>query len=648
MSIPLRVLIVEDSQDDAVLLLRALRRGGYDVFTERVETAPDMKAALDRAEWDAVLSDYTMPRFSALDALAVLKNRSLDIPFIIVSGTIGEETAVNAMKAGAQDFLIKGSLSRLVPALERELRDAHMRRERRQAEEALQQSEERFRQIAATIDEVFWTADPNITRMLYISPAYERVWGRSIASLYENPRSFLESIHTDDHEAVLADLELQKTGQSFDHEYRIVRPDGAVRWIWDRGFPVRDEAGQVIRFQGVAVDITERKHMEEQFRQAQKMEAVGRLAGGVAHDFNNLLTIINGYSEMVLHGLESSDPARSYLEEIKKAGVQAASLTRQLLAFSRQQVLAPQVLDLNILVTDLEMMLRRLIGEDINLVLVRDSALGRVKADPGQINQIFMNLAINARDAMPQGGKLIIETSNVMLDETYADRHITVPPGRYVMLAISDSGIGMHAEIQTHIFEPFFTTKEKGKGTGLGLAMVYGTIKQTGGFIWVYSEPGRGTTFKIYLPRVEEVGKSVQPSEAQRLSAEGTETILLVEDEETVRALATRILQASGYNVLESMSPEDALQIGERYQESIDLLLTDVVLPRMNGRKVAEHLALMRPGLRVLYMSGYTDNAIVHHGVLEAGIAFLQKPFTPSSLVGKVREVLDTRREEKT
>jgi PAS domain S-box-containing protein len=509
----------------------------------------------------------------------------------------------------------------------------------------LRQSEERFRQIAETIDEVFWVADADIAKMLYVSPAYERVWGRSVASLHENPKSFLEAIHPDDREQVLADLEAQKTGQAFDHEYRVVVSDDSIRWIWDRGFPVLDGAGQVIRYVGVAVDVTGRKTLEQKLQQAAKMEAVGTLAGGVAHDFNNLLTIINGYSELVLDRLDAADPMQGHLNEIRKAGDRAASLTRQLLAFSRQQVLAPKVLDLNTLVADVEKMLRRLIGEDIDLSVVRDSALGQVKADPGQIEQILMNLAVNARDAMPQGGRLIIETANVELGEDHADRRPVVNPGRYVMLAVSDTGVGMDAETQSHIFEPFFTTKEKGRGTGLGLAMVYGTVKQSGGYVWVYSELGQGTTFKIYLPRIEEVAESVLASELRGRSVTGLETILLIEDEEAVRTLATRILQDLGYKVLESTSPENALQISGQYMEPIELLLTDVVLPGISGRKIAEHLAVSRPSMKVLYMSGYTDDSVVRHGVLQASTAFLQKPFTPASLSRKVREVLDAGRE---
>ena len=380
---------------------------------------------------------------------------------------------------------------------------------------------------------------------------------------------------------------------------------------------------------------------QEQLTQARKMEAVGRLAGGIAHDFNNLLTVLIGRSQLLLRRLGAEDPVRADIELMEHTADRAADLTRQLLAFSRKQVLQPSVLDLNVVVANLAEMLRRLIGEDIALVTALDPALSHVKADPGQIEQIVMNLAANARDAMSKGGRLTLETANAELDAAYARRHVEVRPGPYVMLAVSDTGLGMSPETLTHIFEPFFTTKGPGQGTGLGLATVYGIVKQSDGHIWVYSEPGRGTTFKIYLPRVEE---AVDPSVARwRLPepARGHETILLVEDELAVRDLARDVLRAYGYTVLEAQDGREALLISERYFGPIHLMLTDVVMPEMSGRELASQLAPLRPTMPVIYMSGYTDAAVVHHGVLDPGTTFLQKPFTPDALARKLRQVLD-------
>ena len=383
---------------------------------------------------------------------------------------------------------------------------------------------------------------------------------------------------------------------------------------------------------------------EKQLIQSQKLEAVGRLAGGISHDFNNLLTVILGYSDISKRNLKEGDPLRRNLEEITRASERAASLTRQLLAFSRKQVMQPKVFDLNIVVTDLEKMLRRMIGEDVELRVSPGPDLGNIKADPVQLEQVIMNLAVNARDAMPKGGKLSIETSNIYLDESYARDHVSVVPGDYVMLAISDTGCGMDEETRLRIFEPFFTTKESGKGTGLGLSMVYGIVRQSGGNIWVYSEEGRGTTFKIYFPRVtaeaEEYKRAAQTSDVPK----GSETILLVEDAELVRKLARRVLETAGYRVLEAGSAEAAIKLCEKINgDKIDLLLTDVVMPGMSGNDMSKVLLTKQPGMPVLYMSGYTDDAIVQHGVLEAGINFLQKPFSPGALASKVREVLDAR-----
>jgi PAS domain S-box-containing protein len=399
--------------------------------------------------------------------------------------------------------------------------------------------------------------------------------------------------------------------------------------------------------QEIQQELAERERLEAQLVQAQKMEAIGRLAGGVAHDFNNLLTAITGYTSLLLSESGVDDPARADLEEIKKAADRAASLTDQLLAFSRKKMLQPKVLDLNAVVADVERMLRRLIGEDIDLVTLLDPTLGRVKADPGQIQQVVMNLAVNARDAMPQGGQLTLETMNVDLDEAHAQQHVDLQPGSYVMLAVSDTGVGMDKETQDHLFEPFFTTKEIGKGTGLGLATIYGIVKQSGGGIYVYSEPGQGTTFKIYLPRIEEAVDLPRPDAGRIRLPQGSETVLLVEDEDMVRELARRILQRSGYTVLEARQARDAIAICARHETPIQLLITDVVMPGgMSGRDLAEHLATSRPEMQVLYISGYTDDAIVRHGMLDEGVAFLQKPFTPDALARKVRQVLDVSRQE--
>ncbi|MEK9133353.1 MAG: ATP-binding protein, partial [Pseudomonadota bacterium] len=376
-------------------------------------------------------------------------------------------------------------------------------------------------------------------------------------------------------------------------------------------------------------------------RQAQKMEAVGQLAGGIAHDFNNMLTVINGYSDVLLQALPADDAQRDSVTEIRQAGERAATLTRQLLAFSRRQVLELRVLDVNAVVTNVDKMLQRLIGEDITLVTVLKSGLGCVKADPGQLEQVIVNLAVNARDAMPQGGKLTIETGNVDLDETYAGQRFFVQTGPYVMLAVSDTGFGMDAETQKHIFEPFFTTKEKGKGTGLGLATVYGIVKQSGGYVWVYSEVGKGTTFKVYLPRVPDAiasaGHKTQPSR----SVLGSETILLVEDDALVRTLTMKVLQGGGYTVLAAPNGDDAIRIFRTHPSPIHLIVSDVVMPFVSGREMAASLVALNPDVKVLFMSGYTDDTIVRHGVVEMGVPFLQKPFTPTGLLRKVREVLE-------
>jgi signal transduction histidine kinase/ActR/RegA family two-component response regulator len=380
---------------------------------------------------------------------------------------------------------------------------------------------------------------------------------------------------------------------------------------------------------------------EDQLRHSQKMDAIGRLAGGVAHDFNNLLTVILSYSDLLLARTDAGSEARTGLTEIQRAGRRAAELTRHLLAFSRRQVLDPAILDLNEILKSLNAMLPRLLRESVELTFSLAPDLGRIRADRGQVEQVVMNLVVNARDAMPEGGKLLMETANVDLDADYAAGHLGVLPGPYVLLAVSDTGIGMDRATQARAFEPFFTTKEQGKGTGLGLSTVFGIVQQSGGAIWLYSEPGQGATFKIYLPRVEGAVRPLVLPETTAARPRGTETILLLEDEEQVRAIARSILADAGYHVLVAATPAEALLVSERHPTRIDLLLTDLVMPKMNGKQVSEKIRFLRPGIRVLFMSGYTDDVILHHGVLEAGVAFLQKPLTPDALTRKVRQVLD-------
>jgi hypothetical protein len=419
------------------------------------------------------------------------------------------------------------------------------------------------------------------------------------------------------------------------------RKDGSEISIRLSGRRVEEDSLSEPIFEGIVEDITDRKNLEEHLRQAQKMESVGLLAGGIAHDFNNLLTAINGYSELLLSSNNLHDGLRRELEEIRKAGDRAAQLTQQLLAFSRKQILQPQLLDLNAVVGNVDRLLRRLIGEDVELITVLSPDLGRIKADPGQVEQVIMNLAVNARDAMPKGGRLTIETANVELDEDYVSRHVTVVPGRYVLLAMSDTGVGMEAPVLRRIFEPFFTTKELGKGTGMGLSTVYGIVKQSGGYIWVYSEPGQGTSFKVYFPQVGDAAASDASRTQLPELARGSETILVVEDEETVRHLILAVLRRRGYQTLEARQAQEALEFAEKHPGPIHVMLTDVVMPKMSGRELANQLATLRPEAKILFMSGYATNAIIHHGVLDPGTAFLQKPFTPDALVRKIRQILD-------
>ena len=482
----------------------------------------------------------------------------------------------------------------------------------------------------------------------YINPRFRELFGYDLDDI-PNGKTWFRKAYPDPtyrHHVIstwINDLEGLKSGEKRPRTFTVTCKGGTEKII--NFIPVQLETGENLI---ACEDITELKRAEEekavlqeQLRQSQKVEAVGCLAGGIAHDFNNLLTVIKGYSQLSSIELKEGDPLRGNIDEIQNATDRAASLTRQLLAFSRRQVMEMKVLDLNTLLRDLEKMLRRVIGEDIEMVIQLAEDLGRVRADVGQIEQVIMNLAVNGRDAMPNGGKLTIETANVELDEFYARSHVDVKPGHYVMFSVSDTGVGMTPEVRERIFEPFFTTKEKGKGTGLGLSTSYGIVKQSEGDIWVYSVQGKGTTFKIYLPRVNEPLEEIRKEVLKKELPRGNEMILIVEDEEKVRKLAGKILERQGYRILEASQGDDALRISERHGGPIDLILVDVIMPGMSCSELAKHLKSPHPKMKVLYMSGYTDNAIVRHEVLEKGVNYIQKPFTMEGLARKVREVLD-------
>jgi len=499
--------------------------------------------------------------------------------------------------------------------------------------------EELFRLITENAMDMIAVVDPD-WRRLYNSPAYGRILGLTDEELVGQP--YFDQVHPDDRYAAEQAIKASMgSAQVRTIQYRMKHKDQSWRVIESGASAILNAQGKVARYVIVNRDVSEQRQLEEKFRQAQKMEAVGRLSGGVAHDFNNLLGVIIGYAEFLQESLEPENTLRGSVDEILKAGKRAASLTRQLLAFSRQQVLDPKVIDLNAVVSDMDKMLRRLIGEDIDLSTVLGADLGRIKADQSQLEQVLMNLVVNARDAMPQGGKLLIHTENMVMDEAFIRRYpYPVQPGPYVCLTVGDTGIGMDAETKARAFEPFFTTKEKGKGTGLGLSTVYGVVKQSGGYIDIESSPAVGTTFKIYLPRVEEAAKTERANQPAA-SFTGTETILVAEDEPSLRNLTCATLEQCGYKVLSAKDGIEALEVSDNHGGPIDLLLTDMVMPGMGGAALAQEITRRRPEIRVAYMSGYTGQAVGSQGPVDPGSVFLMKPFTRELLTRKIREALD-------
>jgi PAS domain S-box-containing protein len=641
MSTPLRALLVTDSTEDLTRILRELQNGGYTLTHVCVQTPEEFRAALDSQEWDVILADYSLPQFGAPAALRIVQEYALDAPFIVLSGTVGEEVAVETMRAGAHDYLIKENLRRLVPAIQRELREAATRRMRRQAEADLRESEERFRTLSESAPLGIYLADPQMN-CLYVNTRWQEITGRSAEEGLG--QGWQITIHPEDVERTRSEwIEfLQREGEFLSH-LRILRPDGTLRWVASRAGRIKDAQGNLLGYAGTLEDVTERRLIQEQLLQAQKLESLGRLAGSIAHDFNNFLTAMMGYAEVAIGMLPEQHAIAPLLENVLKAGERAAGLTSQLLAFARKQRISPRVVYLNEVLIETDKILRRLIGEHIELVTLPQNDLGMVRADPGQIQQLLINLAVNARDAMPEGGRLTLETDNVTLDADYARRHTEVQPGDYVLLAVSDTGVGMEESVQQHIFEPFFTTKRMGEGTGLGLAICHSIVKQNGGHIWLYSEPGKGTTFKIYFPRVQEMAMEASSSSRETLSTpRGTETILLVEDNAPLREFALTALIGQGYHVLSASNGSEALEVARAFAGEIHLLVTDVVMPQLGGSELAAQLMVARPSLKTLYISGYTENAFIHQAVQENRIRFLQKPFTALTLLRQVRDALDT------
>jgi PAS domain S-box-containing protein len=587
-----------------------------------------------------IIADYHLPGFDAPGTLRILQECGRDIPCIVVSGMMGEDTAVEMMKSGAHDYLTKNNLTRLVPAVERELAEAARRRETRQAQEELLASEERLALAVEATKLGTFDYYPLTGRLIWSKFARQHYGVSPDADVTFD--TFVKALHPADRDRALQNIQeaLRSDGcGEYAHEYRTVGiEDGHERWISSRGRVFFDPQSRAVRVVGVIQNVTDRKRLEQQLLQSQKLESVGRLAGSIAHDFNNLLTIINGYAHLVLAEMPPQDPQRESLEELSKAAMQAAALTRQLVSFSRRQVAEPKTILVNDFVRDYENMLRRLLGENIELALSLDPRAGAFRADPGQMGQVLMNLAVNAKDAMPTGGRLSIETSSRVVDDNFARTHLYVSPGHYVVVSITDTGTGMSAEVQAHLFEPFYTTKEAGKGTGLGLSTVYAiVVNQSAGSIWVSSEPGHGTTFKLYFPSYGIESSAGAEGNVARISARN-ETILLAEDEAGVRKYTREILARYGYTILEATNGVEALEVARNHPGPVHLLLTDIIMPLMGGVELVEKFNVEFPGIPVLFMSGYTDQIMRHWDVLSA---YIQKPFSLSELLLQVRELLD-------
>ena len=633
---------MEDSPADAELLELELMKGGYVPSVLRVQTAPAMLAALEAEVWDLVVCDYHMPHFTGLQAIDLLKATGKDIPCILISGTAGEDIAVRAMKAGAHDFFVKGKLGLLGSAIQRELREAELRATSRgqheQALDALWQSEERFRLLVNAVkDYAIFMLDLEMHIATW-NPGAERMTGLSADDVLGKSVTVLRATDA--------------AAEDFEPLFERIRRQGSAEWD-DAGIKkdgsryvqhvycttMVNRAGELLGYVSIMRDVTEQRSLEAQLAQAQKLESLGQLAGGVAHDFNNMLMVIFTRCELLLRQVDS-EKHRQFIGDIRAAAMKNRDLTQQLLGAARRQVLEPQVVRVNDVVTSAMQLLMPTLGEQVSIRTELEEALWNVHADPGKLHQVLLNLAINARDAMPGGGTLTIETRNVHADSAYARQHVGLREGDYVTLIVSDTGSGIPREIRERIYDPFFTTKEPGRGTGLGLAVVRGVIEQTGGRIWMYSEEGRGTTFKVFLPR-HFGDASRDPVPEETIPERGHETILLVEDEELLRFVVRETLEEQGYQVLEARTPAEALTIIKGFSDPIHLLLTDVIMPGMTGKEMAERVVAARPGLRVIFMSGYSTHAVLNHAALPADVRYLEKPIPTTVLLRSIRDALN-------
>jgi PAS domain S-box-containing protein len=641
----IHILHLEDDLMDAELVQAVFDEAGLACRITLVQTRDDFAQVLEQDALDIILSDFRLPMYDGMSALRMALQRRPDVPFIFVSGTIGEEAAIEALTKGATDYVLKQGLMRLESAVKRALQEAQNCRERRQAERALAQSEAKMRSILDSVDEGFIVIDPDC-RILSANRAFcnmvnlqeDRVAGGMCYAVLHGVRGPCLKMG----EACAARRAFE-TGTVHFGTHIHKDASGAEHHFELKSYPIVDDSGAVVSVIETFNDVTEKRQLEEQLVQSQKMESVARLAGGVAHDFNNMLGVIIGHTELAMGQVNPAQPFFASLREIRKAAERSAGLTRQLLAFARKQTVAPRVLDLNETVAGMLKMLRPLIGEDIDLEWRPGDGVWPVKMDPSQIDQILANLCVNARDAISGVGRITIETGVTANGPGSCTRRSDFVPGEYVSLTVSDDGCGMDHETLGKIFEPFFTTKEIGRGTGLGLATVYGIVKQNGGFISVDSQPERGSTFKLYLPRHAAGTGEAQRQDHATPALGGHETILLVEDEDSILQMARLILERFGYRVLAAATPDEAVRLAKAHGNRIHLLITDVVMPGMNGRELAKQLISLHPQILCLYMSGYSGDIITHHGMLDEGVNFIQKPFSMQALTGKVRQVLDSR-----